>query len=800
MTPERWRQVEELFHAVEDDDVGPERDARLRALAADDALALEVIALLDADRALSTPRPASDRRVGMRVGNYRVGDLIARGGMASVYEGYRADDQFRQRVAIKVMDVRLSDRRLVEAFVNERQILANLEHVAITRLIDGGLTEPGEPYLVMEHVNGVPIDRYCDANGLDIHSRVRLFARACAGVDFAHRNLILHRDLKPSNILVTTDGQPKVVDFGTAALLQPERLTTMSHAPLTPAYASPEQLTGRPVGTATDQYSLGLVLYELVSGASAHPPSTSLIAAVERALGGTETTPAHRVVTSDAAVTRGTSVATLGRQLAGDLGTIVHKAIANQPEARYESVGHLIEDLYRWLRMEPIRARPASRWYRAACFVSRHRVAVATAAVLLVSLLVATAVSIRQATLARQESERARELNAFLTRMLSSANPSWINPSAATAESVTVRQVLDGAGNLIAGSRLSPSVEAEMRLLMGLTYASLGVPNSAHTHLERALAIAQASGETRMAARAQGALGYEQMVRGDFPRAEGLLRQALASMRSDPPDQAERLAGVLGDLGASIAYQRPGDAEAVELMREAIAVGSPAAPLMGAVNRHNLAIALVRGGHLAEGEREVREALRLTDGLSYQLPERASFLRTLAVLLWQQGQYQEAEPLAREAVDVSVRTRPPAHPMVANNKTWWGRTLVAVGDGRRGLVVAEDAYAAYRAIRTPGHFELALPLIGLGSALRLQGRLDESLARLQEAEAILRKLPAQRDRLADCLAERGLTLLALGNARAAAPVLQESHAVLRKAYGDEHPLTRQAAARLTTLP
>jgi tetratricopeptide (TPR) repeat protein len=235
-------------------------------------------------------------------------------------------------------------------------------------------------------------------------------------------------------------------------------------------------------------------------------------------------------------------------------------------------------------------------------------------------------------------------------------------------------------------------------------------------------------------------------------------------------------------------------------MREAIAVGQPVAPIGAAVTRHNLAVSLVRGGNLAEGEREVREALRLTDGLSYELPERASFLRTLAVLLWQQGKYQEAEPLAREAVNVAVRTRPPAHPMLANNKTWWGRTLVAVGDGPRGLSVAEDAYAAYRAIRPAGHFELALPLIGLGSALRLQGRLDESLARLQEAEAILRKLPAQRDRLADCLGERGLTLRAMGNVAAAAPVLQESHAILQKAYGDRHPLTRQAAARLAESP
>jgi serine/threonine protein kinase len=448
MNPDRWQRIEALFHSVADDDPGPERDHKLRTLAAgDEALAAEVTALLASDDDLAAPNLAPDRRVGLRLGSYEVSGLIARGGMASVYEAHRADDQFRQQVAIKVMDVRLSDDRLVTAFLAERQILATLEHGAITRLIDGGVTEFGEPYLVMEHVNGVPIDQYCNAHALDVHARVRLFARACTGVDFAHRNLILHRDLKPSNILVTSDGQPKVVDFGTAALLQPERLTTISRAPLTPAYASPEQLTGRPVGTATDQYSLGLVLYELLTGTPAQPHGTSLITAVERALAGVE--PA--------------------RKLEGDLGTIVHKALASDPAARYASVEHLIEDLYRWLRVEPIQGRPQSWRYRASRFVSRHRVAVATAGLLLVALVVAAGVSVYQGRIARQESDRAQEINRFLARMLSSGNPSWTNPNAATAAAVTMGQFLDGAATLLADSRLSPLVEADIRFVLGRT-------------------------------------------------------------------------------------------------------------------------------------------------------------------------------------------------------------------------------------------------------------------------------------------------------------------------------------------
>jgi serine/threonine-protein kinase len=798
MNSARWQQIEDLFHAVADEPAGPGRLDTLRRLAnGDDGLVSEVAALLSSDQELSSHIDMPDRRLGQRLGNYEVTGLVARGGMASVYEAHRADDQFRQRVAIKVMDVRLSDERLVGAFLAERQILATLEHVALTRLIDGGVTEYGEPYLVMEYVNGVPIDQYCDDRGLDVAARVRLFARACAGVDHAHRNLVLHRDLKPSNILVTSDGQPKVVDFGTAALLQPERLTTISRAPLTPAYASPEQLTGRPVGTATDQYSLGLVLYELLTGAHAQPHGASLITAVERAMAGVEPMPAPGAVTPDAAGVRKTTAASLRRQLAGDLGTILHKAISTDPAERYASVEHFIEDLYRWLRAEPVQARPQSWRYRASRFVSRHRVAVGTAALLLLSLLAATGISMYQARVATRESQRARELNSFLTQMLSSANPSWYNPHAATAESVTVRHVLDGAGKLIDARRLSPEVEAEIRLVMGRTYVALGAMDAGRPHLERALALAQQSGERGLLARALGFLGFEHLSRGNFKEAEELYRQSLALMRDQGLQiEPSMLAGVMSDLGVAIAYQKPGDAAAIALMREAIEVGRATAPAQASVVRHNLGLSLVRRGDIEEGEREVRESLREADALPYELPERASALRTLAVLLWQKGRYEEAEPLAREAVEVSIRTRPASHPLLPNNKAWWGRTLVSIGDAARGRTVSQDAYDGYRAIRPEGHPDLALPLIGLGAALRMEGRLGESDARLRDAETILRKYPAQRDRTADALGERGLTLRAMGRTLEGNALLQESHDILQRAYGDDHPLTRQARSRL----
>jgi tetratricopeptide (TPR) repeat protein len=253
---------------------------------------------------------------------------------------------------------------------------------------------------------------------------------------------------------------------------------------------------------------------------------------------------------------------------------------------------------------------------------------------------------------------------------------------------------------------------------------------------------------------------------------------------------------VLADLAVAIAYQKPGDAQAIALMREGIALIPPGSAPQSSVALHNLSVMLARAGWIEEAEREVRESLRVADTLPYELAERASALRTLAVLLWQQEKFEEAEPLAREAVEVSVRTRPATHPLLPNNKAWWGRTLVAIGEADRGLDVMQEAYDGYRAIRPEGHVELALPLMGLGAALRLQGRLQESDARLQEALAILRKHPAQRDRTADALGERGLTLRAMGRVAEAAALLQESHDILQNAFGDRHPLTRQASARL----
>ncbi len=798
----RWQQVEDVFHALADEAPGPARDARVRELCGHDAaLAAEVNALLAADATAEESARQTDPHVGLRLGSYEVAGLIARGGMAAVYEAQRADDQFRQRVAIKIMDLRVSDPALVAQFRAERQILAGLEHPALTRLLDGGVTTFGEPYLVMEYVDGQPIDRYCDAQRLDVAGRLRLFAEVCQGVAFAHRNLVLHRDLKPSNILVTADGHAKVVDFGTATLLQPDRLSTLSKAPLTPAYASPEQLTGQAVGTASDQYSLGLVLYELLTGVAPFADSASLMAAMERALTRTTTTAPHAVVTAAAAAARNTTLAKLRRTLTGDLGTIVGKALAHEPAARYASVQHLADDLVRWSAGEPIEGRTPSLAYRTSRFVQRHWVAVAVAATLLVALLAATAVSVQQARVARAESGKA------------SAAQSVPDADAVVGQSQLVQrqspgrlarspcaQVLDGAGALIQTElKDAPEVEAEMRRTLGRTYIGLGAADAALPHLQRALALYEVQGDAFGIASSKELLGEHLLQTGDFKGAEALCREAVAYVRSRGAEADPELHLIAtNDLAVAILYQRPGDPEALSLLRESVEVADRYRLNPGgtSVVVSNIGALLLQMGETDEAEAALNDALRRMDALPAQPPERLMVLNTLSVLSRISGNYVDAERQSAAAVEMMARSWPDGHPLAPVVRGNWGRALVSLGQLDRGQAVLLDAYERFTRIRPAGHPDLVGPLTGLGVVYRLQGDPQKSAQVLREAQDIMRRYPDIRDRAAAVAGELGVTLRALGRTNEADALLKESYDTFRAAFGDSYPLTVQALARM----
>jgi serine/threonine protein kinase len=423
MTPEHWKQVKEIFNAALDRSVD-EREAFLdEACGGDLSLRQQGERLINIhqqagdfieDRAATTQDSlltnefvtlAPDPMIGRQVGAYRLVREIGRGGMGAVYLAVRADDQYQKRVALKLVKRGMGTKDILRRFRHERQILAGLNHPYIAQLLDGGTTEDGLPYFVMEYVEGQPITNYCDTHKLTIAERLKLFRQVCAAAQYAHQNLVVHRDLKPSNILITADGAPKLLDFGIAKLLNPE-LSAQAIDPtvtalrlMTPEYASPEQVRGEPVTTASDVYSLGIVLYELLTGhrpyrlKSRMPhdilrtvceeeperPSTVIdrVEAGASAEGATHIPLAPEIVSR----TREGQPDKLRRRLQGDLDNIVLMAMRKEPQRRYATVNQLSEDIRRHLEGLPVVARKVTFGYRLQKFIARHKTSAAAAAV-----------------------------------------------------------------------------------------------------------------------------------------------------------------------------------------------------------------------------------------------------------------------------------------------------------------------------------------------------------------------------------------------------------------------------------
>jgi serine/threonine protein kinase/tetratricopeptide (TPR) repeat protein len=452
MTPERWQRINEMFHAALALD-GEERSAFLVAQSdGDEALREKVAALLDSheqaegfiqgsvfgDAAQLLVEDEAEAMIGQHIGLYKIDREIGRGGMGSVYLATRDDAQFEQQVAIKVVRRGMDTDLVLARFRNERQILAGFAHPNIARLFDGGSTETGLPYFIMEYIEGQAIDEYCDSQRLSTAARLELFRTVCAAVQYAHQHLVIHRDIKPSNILVTAAGVPKLLDFGIAKLLDPEATqgtatTAIMHRLMTPEYASPEQVRGEHVTTVSDVYSLGVLLYELLSGHSPYHFKTLLPQDIAQVISDTEPEKPSTIINRVEEVTTGgrkgskltpESVSRtrdghpekLRRKLAGDLDNIVLMSMRKEPTRRYSSVGQFSEDIRRHLEGLPVVARKATLSYRGTKFIRRNKVAVAAAAVIILTLLIGIAATGWEAHIARAERERAEAAGARAER------------------------------------------------------------------------------------------------------------------------------------------------------------------------------------------------------------------------------------------------------------------------------------------------------------------------------------------------------------------------------------------------
>jgi eukaryotic-like serine/threonine-protein kinase len=665
----RIDQVEELFHEAR---TVPQEDrpAWLESRCQGDAdLLHEVASLLEANSEMrsSTPVPASHELTlpAAKFGAYRAVELLGRGGTSTVYRAERADGQFEQTVALKIMAAHMGGPEFLRRFEIERQLMATLSHNNITRLLDGGVSSAGDPYLITEFVEGQPLDRYADSRKLDVDARLLLFLQVLEAVDYAHRNLIVHRDLKPANILVNTEGSVKLLDFGTASLIARQSEITLTRVRmLTPRYASPEQLKGERLNIATDIFSLGVVLYELLCGGWPFGDPNSVLSELNRATGDVAPAPPTTVLTEEAAGSRSVSLQHLRGLIRGDLSTIVLKMLENEPTRRYGSARQVADDIERYREGRPILARPQTAWYATRKFVTRHWLAVSAASLAIGALAALTVFSVHQTAQAREQAARAQRVSDFVKNTFLSASSTWSSPLRGQSRAIEFNDVLDNAAERVVVELANdPVAEADLLGTIGTTYSILGNPVKGETLIRQGLDVLKKSGRgsSRKAADLEVVLCNACSFQGHYTDALAACNQALALARVYGSELS--LGTVLNNAGFIAAKSGAPLAEAEKLFREASTNGptNPAqAKVWPSLNNTRIGALRIRQGDLGEGERLLWDSERLLRAEPGPPIEILPTLDALAVGARIQGKYPEAERLLERALDL-LNQRPTSY-------------------------------------------------------------------------------------------------------------------------------------------
>jgi len=827
LTPERWQRLQEVLDAHDELPPGQRRGFLESLGAGDPALRREVEGLLSnddgLDRFLETPlfpicsANLDDALLVPRIGPYRLQRELGEGGMGTVYLALQ-EEPFQRRVALKLIQPRMYSRATVERFERERQILARIRHPNIAQLFDGGTTADGRPWFAMEYVEGEPIHDWCDARRLPTRARLELFLQVCSAVRLAHQKLrVVHRDLKPGNILVTAEGVPKLLDFGIAKPLDAELhlpgasvAAELAASVWTPHYSSPEQLAGQPLTTATDIYSLGVLLYRLLTGRLPLRLDSAEPEAVRRAIGEqrpekpsvavqrrerrTEDGVAVELTPRAVSRARDGTPGRLRRRLAGDLDAIVLKALAKDPDRRYASVDQLVDDLDRHLGDRPVAARAATFLYRAAKFGRRHRLRLAIAAVFVVlgcGLIVAQAREIRQ----------VRRVSTSLVSLLKALQP------ATPDQRVELAAALDEAARIVHDPMFAdhPLDQAVLMDALGRAYQGLARYEEAEALLDGALTIRRRTlGEADpLVAESLNNFALLYQLMGRAEEAEAQLRRSLQiRYGTRDPD--------VGELSNSI---------------------------------NNLAIVLHDRGYFAEAEALFRRVLAMRVGLlGDDHPDVIRVRGNLAAVLAQQGDHQAAEELYRRNLEARLRLYGPQHRDVATSRNQLATALFALGELAAAEAEVREALRIRREIYGPQHPNAALVLNNLAMILQARNALGEAAAAFREARAIfgaqlgdehLHTAVATRN-LAAVLAARGdvqaaeelaaqaletmRTIMAPGSWRVAdaesvyggcltlqgryaeaEEILGRSFEIIRQALGDGAPHTRDAAGRLVDL-
>jgi serine/threonine protein kinase len=780
---DRWERLQQLFSQAVDLS-GPERKVFVeRESAGDPELRTELLELLACDNGGARTGPLTlalgaaldtttrDRRkalVGRTLGNYKLVSVLGHGGTGTVYLGERADRQYSAQVAVKIVDNGTMQGELGLRFRAERQILASLNHANIARLIDAGETEEGNPYLVMEYVHGEPLDRYCDREQLGLRERLQLFLDICSAVQYAHQNLVVHRDLKPANILVTAEGSPKLLDFGIAKLLDAGdaaaamALTRMNDRLLTPEYASPEQILGRPVTTASDVYALGVVLYELLTGLRPYvvPASASQLelersicitdplrpsGAVKRALESGPLEGQSEILAVASA--RRLTPEKLQKRLIGDIDAIVMRALRKEPQHRYNSIEQLAADVRRYLTREPVLARQGNWLYYSQRFVRRHAFGVSAGAAFIVFIVAfAITMSVQRQTIAEQrdraeqEGERAERVSNFMLNVFEAADPLEAN-----GKQITARELLDQAARSIQGD-LDEQPESRARLLeaIGRSYNHQGSPERAIAYLEDSLRLRKQADAPALAAMGSTLTELAGALRkaGRFDESDRRLREAMDISQAARDEHSITYARLLTNIGRlEIEKGKPEEAEkhlatALQLTRE---LRGPADKEVASV-LSDMSVAQSWRDDLDAAERSAQEAVNIYEKSTNLLhPDRIMADIRLAEVYFQRSRITEAGALYERALSAQKLLYGESNPRFADTLDSLARVRLVQNRMAEAEKLTREALTTYTTSFGSEHYGTAYLQSSLANILTKEGKYAEAEELLRAALDVFTK-------------------------------------------------------------
>ena len=701
---------------------------------------------------------------GDRIGPYRVLRTLGVGGMGEVFLAERADAEFEQQVAIKVVYGGAIARNVQSRLRIERQILAQLDHPNIAHLLDGGSLPDGTAYIVMEYVDGIPIDVFCDSNHLDIVARLKLFQTVCAAVHYAHQNLIVHRDLKPSNILVTAPGVPKLLDFGIAKLLDERQVghhtLAVTHADIrimTPDHASPEQVRGEAITTSSDVYVLGVLLYRLLTGTGPFFIPSMRLTDIERAIcEKLPSLPSQAVGTGDSVEARGiaddrsTSAHRLRRTLRGDMDNIVFMAMRKEPERRYGSAQQMASDIQRYLEGKPVIARRDTMSYRTAKFVRRHWLPV-TASVSVAFLILAFATTTyvqslriaaerdrvaQQRVLAERERARAEEVSSFLVNLFKLSDPEENRGNL-----VTARELLDsGAKRLRAGLQDQPATKAALLSTVGEVYDSLGQYQDALPILNESLSLQpQSRDKSRIDTLLE--LGRARMGTGDLSASEAPLQEALHLSQGNFGATSQEAGHALWQLG-KLRQQQGQFGEAKDLYKRALGIfESTFAPQIDvSAVLDDLAQIYAREQQWALAKQTYERALEVDRHvLGDDHPRVAIHMQNLAIVAQNIGDLKQAEALYRDVIRRQERSYGDRHPETAITDGNYGLLLQREGRLAEAEPFLRSALSMSLSLYGPANYKVGYARVSLAMLLHDKGDLPEAESEFRQALAIYDK-------------------------------------------------------------